>query len=196
MRSRLFAVAMAACIPVLVFAQRGGGSAPSADIKEPSSSRPSGGGSGAKSPSSRDFSDLNPASFLVDKRKKISLADSTVAQLKALGKQIDDRNKSFFASYDSVRKWTMPITDNNATRNMKDLTATAQQQLQSGSTAEQVKMQSSMRDLRLMMSEFRTRRKADAEESLKVIPEAQKKAAADLVVQQDGELDKLIGGRP
>lgn len=196
MRKLVFAVAMAAGIPMVAFAQRGGGSAPSADIKEPaSSSRPSG-GSGARTPSSRDFADLNPAALLVDKKKKISLADSTVAQLKALGKTIDDRNKSFFASYDSVRKWTIPIADNSGTRNMKDLSATAQQQMSSGSTAEQAKMQASMRDLRLMMNEFRIRRKADAEESLKLVPETQKKGAADLIAQQDGDLDKLVGGRP
>ena len=64
------------------------------------------------------------------------------------------------------------------------------------SAGEQAKMQSSMRDLRGMMAEFRERRKADAADALAVVPEAQKKAATDLVTQQAGDLEKLIGGRP
>jgi hypothetical protein len=201
MRNRFFAVALAACIPVVVFAQRGGGSssAPSSDIKEPSSSRPSGGMSGAKTPSSRDFADLNPASLLVDKKKKISLADSTVAQLKALSKQIDDRNKAFFSAYDSVRKWTIPLASGSAGSASRPgfQPGDAQLATSTSSAAEQAKMQSSLRDLRQMMNEFKTRRKTDTDESLKLVPEAQKKGASDLIAQQDGDLDKLIGaGRP
>jgi hypothetical protein len=196
MRTRLFAVAMTICIPAISFAQKGGGSkaGPEGAPASPSSSA---GSMAVKAPSSRDLADLSPAALLVDKKKKASLADSTVNQLKALAKQFDERNKPFYAAYDSTRKWTLPISDNSSTRKMKDLTATAQQQMQSGATAEQEKMQSSMRDLRIMMTEFKVRRMANSEEALRLIPEAQKKAAGDLLTQQDADLDKLIGaGRP
>jgi len=194
MRTRLFAVVMTVCIPTIAFAQRGGsGSAPGSD---PAPSRAAG-SSSAKAPSSHDLAELSPAALLVDKKKKASLADSTVAQLKALAKQFDERNKAFYVAYDSTRKWTMPLSDNVASRNMRDLTSAAQAQMQSGSPAEQAKMQSSMRDLRVMMTEYRERRKTSAEEAMALVPEAQKKSAADLLSQQDADLDKLIGaGRP
>jgi hypothetical protein len=195
MRTRFFAVAMTVCIPAVAFAQRGGSSsAPGKDDPAPSRAA---GSSSAKTPSSHDLADLNPAALLVDKKKKASLADSTVAQLKSLAKQFDERNKTFYAAYDSTRKWTMPISENVATRNMRDLTSNAQQQMQSGSPAEQAKMQASMRDLRVMMTEYRERRKTGAEEAMALVPEAQKKAATELLSAQDGDLDKLIGaGRP
>jgi hypothetical protein len=194
MRSRLIAVAMTVCIPAVSFAQKGGKAGPEGT---PASSSSSGASIAMRAPSSRDLADLSPAALLVDKKKKASLADSTVNQLKALAKQFEERNKAFYAAYDSTRRWTLPISDNSSTRKMKDLTATAQQQMQSASPAEQEKMQSSMRDLRIMMTEFKVRRMTNSEEALKLIPEAQKKAAADLLSQQDTDLDKLIGaGRP
>jgi hypothetical protein len=191
MRTRLLAVIMTVCIPAIAFAQRGGsGSAPGSD---PAPSRAAGSMS-AKTPSSRDLADLNPAALLVDKKKKASLADSTVAQLKALGKQFDERNKPFYSAYDSTRKWTIPVSDNVPTRSTRDMGLNPQQP---PTPAEQAKMQSSLRDLRMMMAEYRERRKTGAEEAMALVPEAQKKAAADLLSQQDADLDKLIGaGRP
>ena len=189
MRTRLLAVALTVCMPAISFAQKGSGTKAAPDDAPGGSS----GSSSMRTPSSRDLADLSPAALLVDKKKKASLADSTVNQLKALAKQFEERNKEFYSSYDSTRKWTMSISDNNSTRKMKDLTATAQQQMQSGSPAEQAKMQASMRDLRVMMAEYRERRKTGAEQAMALIPESQKKAAADLLSQQDAELDKLIG---
>lgn len=194
MRTRLLAVVLTVCIPAIAFAQKGtSGAGPGSD---PPASRAAG-PSGVKTPSSHDLADLNPAALLVDKKKKASLADSTVAQLKALSKQFDERNKTFYATYDSTRKWTIPVSDNVASRNMRDLTSAAQQQMQGGSPAEQAKMQASLRDLKVMMAEYRERRKTGAEEAMALVPEAQKKAASDLLSQQDADLDKLIGaGRP
>ena len=57
-------------------------------------------------------------------------------------------------------------------------------------------MQSSMRDLRQMMGQFRELRRTDVNDALAVVPDAQKKAATDLLSQQDGDLDKLVGSRP
>jgi hypothetical protein len=193
MRTRIIAVALAACIPAAVFAQKG--AAASAPADQGSSS---GSSSGAKSPSSRDLVELNPAALLVDKRKKIPLADSTVNQLKAVQKKINDRNAQFFATYDSTRKWTMPLTTSGSSAQSFGLHGGVDSKIAEAKTspAEQAKMQSSMRDLRGLMADFRERRKADVADALSLVPEAQKKAAADLLTQQDGDLDKLLGGRP
>ena len=155
--------------------------------------------SGARTPSSRDLVDLNPAALLVDKRKKIPLADSTVTQLKAAVKKINERNAQFYATYDSTRKWTMPISSSSSSSQSFGLhggVGDSKIAAPTTSPAEQAKMQSSMRDLRGLMADFRERRKADVADALNLVPEAQKKAAGDLLTQQDADLDKLLGGRP
>jgi hypothetical protein len=195
MRTTVIAVALAACIPAAVFAQRGGGASSAAD---PAPSPAASSSSGAKSPSSRDLSDLNPAAMLVDKRKKVPLADSTVAQLKTIAKKISERNATFFATYDSVRKWTIPLTSSRSSAQSFGLHGGIgdSKMAETTSAAEQAKMQSSMRDLRGLMADYRERRKTDVTDALSVIPEAQKNVVTDLVGQQDGDLDKLIGARP
>lgn len=194
MRSPILAVALAACLPAAAFAQKSRGGDPTT----PGGSSAPTAAPSARAPSSRDLADLNPAAMLVSKHKKASLADSTVKQLKAVEKKIDERNASFFATYDSVHKWTMPLASGAVTSTAKPGFVPGDNQLatSTSSPAELAKMQSSMRDLRLLMVDFRDRHKADAADALEVIPEAQKKAAGDLLSQQDGELDKLIGGRP
>jgi hypothetical protein len=194
MRTPIIAVALAACLPAAGFAQKG------AAVAAPADQGPSSGGSssGAKSPSSRDFVELNPAALLVDKRKKIPLADSTVSQLKAVQKKINERNAQFYATYDSTRKWTMPLSSSSSSAQSFGLHGGVDSKIAEAKTspAEQAKMQSSMRDLRGLMAEVRERRKADVTDALNLVPEAQKKAAADLLTQQDGDLEKLLGGRP
>ena len=195
MRTRLFAVALTVCIPAAVFAQkRGGGGDDKTGPPAPAPSASS--SSAARTPTSRDLADMNPAALLVDKKKKASLADSTVAQLKAVARKIEERNKPFFTTYDSVRKWTIPLADNVSARAMKDLSTTAQQQMSSSSPAEQAKMQSSLRDLKNLMTEYKSRRETDIADALAAVPDAQKGAATALLSQQNDDLDKLIGGRP
>ncbi len=195
MRTRLFAVALfsTVCIPSLVLAQRtrgGGGDPPTSSAPKPSSSSP-------KAPSARDLQDLNPASLLIDKKKKASLPDSTVAQLKAAEKKINDRNAQFFATYDSVRKWTMPLAAAGPVAQGAGLHGFSAGDnslaASTSSSAEQVQMQSSMRDLRKMMTDYRDRHSADVADALAIVPDAQKKAATDLLNSQSSDLDKLIG---
>jgi len=193
MRNRLIATVLVACIPAVSFAQRtrGGG-----DPSGSPASAPASGGS-AKTPSSRDLSDLNPASLLIDKKKKASLADSTVAQLKAVEKKINERNAAFFASYDSTRKWTMPLASGSAASSRPGFSpGDAALSTSTSSTGEQQKMQASMRDLKAMMADFRERHNADVSDALGVVPDAQKKAATDLLDGQNKDVDKLVGGKP
>lgn len=196
MRIRLFAAALAACIPAAASAQRTRGGAQAPDplaAAAPSSPVV------AKSPTSRDLADFDPVALLINKRKKIQLADSTVAQLKAVEKKVSDRNVPFFATYDSVRTWTMPLSSSNPATQGFGLhggVADAKLAPPPASPAEQAKMQSSMRDLRALMADYRERRKTDVADALGAVPDAQKKAAADLLARQDSDLDKLLGGRP
>jgi hypothetical protein len=195
MRTRLFAVALVStvCIPSIALAQRtrgGGGDPPTSSAPSSSSS------SSAKAPSARDLQDMNPASLLIDKKKKASLPDSTVAQLKAVEKKINDRNAQFFATYDSVHKWTRSVSAAGPVAQGAGMHGgVGDQALAAGSNsaAEQAQMQSSMRELRKMMAEYRDRHSTDATEALAVVPDAQKKAATDLLNSQSGDLDKLIG---
>ena len=62
------------------------------------------------------------------------------------------------------------------------------------SPAEQAKMQSSMRDLHILLAQFRDRHKTDVDDVLAVIPEPQKKAAQDIVGQQDPDVQKAAAG--
>jgi hypothetical protein len=193
MRARLFPVALAVCIPAALLAQKGSKSDPT-----PTTSGAMGGSGGMKTPSSRDLADLNPASLLISKRKKIPLADSTVAQLKAIEKTITQRNASFFVTYDSIRRWTVPLASSTASTAMQPgfTDADRTKAAPAPSPAEQARMESSMRDLRALMGGFRQRRSADVTDALAPVPDAQKKAATDLLTQQDGELDRLFPGRP
>ena len=193
MRARIFTVALSvAVMPSMVFAQKGGGGAPAAPA---STSSPT--AAMVKLPSARDLQDLNPASLLIDKKKKASLPDSTVAQLKAVEKKINERDKQFFATYDSVHKFTRNMAADNGPAGGSQMMHGGQgdSKLTSGgpSTAEQAQAQSAARELRKMMAEYRDLHSADVTDALAVVPDAQKKAATDLISAQNGDLDKLIG---
>ncbi len=193
MRTRLFcAVAIAACIPAAVFAQRTRGGDPSGVTSGAMAPPPT----TVKAPSGRDLQDLNPASLLIDKKKKASLADSTVAQLKAVEKKINDRNAQFFATYDSIYKWTRspaaaaPVAAGAGMHGG----ATDQAISSSASSAgEQAQAQAAMRELRKMMADYRDRHSADMTDALAVVPDTQKKSATDLLNSQNSDLEKLIG---
>ncbi|HEY2850918.1 MAG TPA: hypothetical protein VGI97_13645 [Gemmatimonadaceae bacterium] len=195
MRTRFAAFVVAVCIPAAAFAQKKGRGAGNADAPDPAASA---GPSAARMPSSRELAGMNPAGLLADKHKKLSLPDSVVKQLKALQKAIDNRNAPIMAQYDSIHKWTMPLASSSSGTAMspgfsdvdKSRAAT------DPSPAEQAKMESSMRDLRRVVADYRERRKADVTDALAMIPDAQKQAATDLLTQQDVDLDKLVGGRP
>ncbi|MFI5231814.1 MAG: hypothetical protein ACHQSE_04810 [Gemmatimonadales bacterium] len=194
MRKQLAAVVLAACIPAALIAQKKGGSGRT-DAPDPAASA---GPSARNMPSSRDLVRMNPATVLVDKRKKLTLPDSVVQQLKAVQKTIDDRNAPLLAQYDSIHKWTMPLASSSSGSAMSPGFSDADKTRAAvgPSPAEQAKMESSMRDLRRVVADYRERRKADVTDALAKIPDAQKPAATALLAQQDADLDKLVGGRP
>ncbi|MGH7654062.1 MAG: hypothetical protein ACREN6_05300 [Gemmatimonadaceae bacterium] len=195
MRKQLAAFVFAACIPAALLAQKKGRGAGVADAADPAASA---GPSARNMPSSRDLVRMNPAALLVDKHKKLTLSDSVVKQLKVVQKTIDGRNATLMAQYDSIHKWTMPLASSSSGSAMSPgFNDADKSSAASGpSPAEQAKMQSSMRDLRNLVADYRERRKADVTDALAMIPDAQKAAATELLTQQDADLDKLIGGRP
>jgi hypothetical protein len=61
------------------------------------------GGRGFAVPRSSDVDDHSPVGVVLDKRKKLALADSQVTALRAVAKQLNQRNADFYRSWDSVR---------------------------------------------------------------------------------------------
>lgn len=171
MHSRsVVALALVAILPACAFAQR----ARIATNKSPDdpASAPS-----VRYPTVRDVEDHNPASLLVDKRKKLALADSIVAQLKSLEKVFKARNAPTLAMYDSVRRKIIESLALDAT----DATPGLQQQDQ------QNKM-----GLRNLFAALREQRAKDAEEALALVPEGSKKAATDFLKDQGQDFDRMM----
>jgi hypothetical protein len=196
MRTRFVAIVLAAGIPAIAFAQKKGGGAGVSDNSDPAAGA---GPSARNMPRSSDLVRMNPAALLIDKRKKLTLSDSVAKQLKVVQKTIDDRNAPMMVQYDSIHKWTMPLSSSASAASSSKPGFSDADKSSAASTpspAEQAKMQSSMRDLRKLVADFREQRKKDVADALVVVPDAQKAAATDLLTQQDADLDKMVGGRP
>jgi hypothetical protein len=167
----IVALALLVAIPAAAHAQRGG-----RDTKEAKAATPKPKPQ-VRYPTVRDIEDHNPASLLVDKRKKLSLADSTVAQLKALEKANKAHNVETLAMYDSVRRRI------NSSLAQDDTEATPGLQMEN---------QRNKLGLRNLFGELSDRRKKDAQDALALVPESSKKAAADLLTDQGDDLDRLM----
>jgi hypothetical protein len=169
----------AVLVPSLALAQRGGGRGRSDDTPAGPRTAPQ-----RPMPTARDIEEMNPASLLVDKRKKIGLADETVSALKTLAASIKERNKSALSAYDSVRRKVRPS-------NFGDKTS------QAPSTAEQQDMRQAMTAMRQIVQSLRAQRIVDTEETMKLVAdETQKQKAIEFLKDQDEDFDKMLpGGR-
>ena len=173
MRSRsMVALTLVAVLPAWAFAQRSGGRIATNKSPADPASTPT-----VRYPTVRDVEDHNPASLLVDKRKKLALADSTVAQLKALEKSFKVRNAPTLAMYDSVRRRIITSLALDATD------ATSAMQLQD---------QQNRLGLKNLYAALREQRTKDAEEVLALVPEGSKKAASDLLKDQGEDFDRMM----
>ena len=171
MHSRSIVVlSLVATLPACAFAQRGR----MATNKSPDdpASVPT-----VRYPTVRDVEDHNPASLLVGKRKKLALADSSVAQLKTLEQSIKARNAPTIAMYDSVRRRIIQSLALDAT----DATPALQQQDQQNKLG--------LRNLYIALREQRVK---DSAEALALVPEVSKKAAADLLKDQGEDFDRMM----
>jgi hypothetical protein len=157
-------------IPTCGFAQKGR----MATEKSPSDPPPA---PTVRYPTVGDIEDHNPASLLIDKRKKLALADSSVTQLKALEKSFKARNAPTLAMYDSVRKRIVAALALDATN------ATPTLQLQD---------QQNKQGLRNFYASLRDQRAKEAEEALALVPESSKKAAMDFLNDQGKDFDRMM----
>jgi hypothetical protein len=134
-------------------------------------------------PAASELQRFNPAAFMVDKRRKLSLADSQVTAMNALRTKINDRNGPLFARYDSIRKDFKPPKPQDRER--------------TGSTPEtdSVRMAAmrQMRELRDLVDSISARRTADVGDVLNYLrDETQHRTAVELLNEQDRDFtDKL-----
>jgi hypothetical protein len=176
-RKLVILVALAALIPTLASAQRGGGG--SGGGSRAGGSR--GGGASFKIPSRGDLEDLNPASFLIDKRKKIGLNDEQVAALKLVETHIKERYKINLVVYDSLRRNARPMqgSDRGA----------------APSQAEQDEMRRAMQGLQMALTAVRNQRTADIDEALGALTDPAVKAkAAEILKEQQEDFERLMPG--
>ena len=134
-------------------------------------------------PSANDIQKFNPAALVIDKRKKVALADSQVTALTTVRGRIYERNGEILARYDSIRKEFRPPR--------------AQDQNRTGSTPEtdsvRIASLNQMRTLRQLLDSITSRRTTDVREVLDYLTDdKQHKAAVELLNDQDRDFtDKL-----
>ena len=164
--------------PTVLLAQRGMGGMGGGGRRNGGMGGNNGGNRSApKFPVAKDLEKLNPAALLVDKRKKLSLTDSQVAPLKTLELKIYERNGALLAQYDSVRKDYRPPSG--------QATTAADDKAQADAIAQ-------MRMMRSILDQLIDRRRADVQEALSLVPEEQKKKAAEFLDKQDKEFLEQI----
>ena len=206
MRNRALVLCAMLAIPFGAVAAQGGGrggrggaatAGGGAEVAAPRFQRPATAG---------QIEDLNPARLLVDKRKKLSLADSQVAQMKVLEKKITERNKDLLTHYDSVRDdmrfgnvapapGSMAATmgtggsgRKNASSGMGTTTQTPE---------EAARLREQLIALRVIGMQIRERRPADLADALALLTPDQQKKAEEFVKEQEEEVNRLLpaGGR-
>lgn len=138
-----------------------------------------------KLPAASELQRFNPAALMIDKRKKVTLADSQVTALIEIRNTINERNAPLLARYDSIRKDFSPPKPQDRDR--------------VGSTPETDSVRttalSQMRTLQSLLDSLSARRTADVGDVLAYLTDAtQHRAAVKLLNEQDRDFsDKLPG---
>jgi hypothetical protein len=200
MRKNILLLCAAIILPLAASAQRRGGGSSG---EEGRSARP------AKPPTAGQLEDLNPARLLIDKRKKLSLADSQVTQLKALDKKIGERNAAIYAEYDSVRKeirfpsngpqgGEMGASMGTGARGNRNRASGASAGTGGGGanpdmTPEAMaKMRAQLQALAAIALKIQERRPTDIAESLALLTPDQSAKAQEFVAEQNTEFDRIL----
>ena len=142
----------------------------------------------------KEIEALNPAQLLIDKRKKLSLADSQVAALKLLQGRIYERNADLLVSYDSIRK-EIKIPDGPAGGGGMGGGRGGPPSGGGGasmSDEEMAALKSRMQALMAVTKQLRARRQVDVAETLTLVGHDQLKKANELLVSQTEEFDSLL----
>lgn len=149
-----------------------------------------GGGSRApnmKFPAAKALEKYNPAALMLDKHKKLSLADSQVALFRQMEQRIFERNATLLTRYDSLQKDFRPPRFDASGGGAGDPTA--------DSTRRAAMMQ--MRQLRTLVDSLQDRRRTDVQEVLGALSdEGQRKQAAEFLDKQDVEFSKEFPAPP
>lgn len=138
-----------------------------------------------KLPAASNLQRFNPAALMIDKRRKVTLADSQVTALIEIRNMINERNAPLLARYDSIRKDFSPPKPQDRDR--------------VGSTPETDSVRttalSQMRTLQSLLDSLSARRTADVGDVLAYLTDAtQHRAAVKLLNEQDRDFsDKLPG---
>jgi hypothetical protein len=117
----------------------------------------------------------NPATLLVEKRKKLDLDDATVASLKTLAATIDERNAPLISTYDSLR-----------TR-MRTGDAVA------GAAGDEARARN--RAMGETVRAIKSPREEDKAAALALVPADKQEEAKKLLAQQDQDLTKATESR-
>lgn len=191
MRVRVSLFAIVLLLPSIALAQRGG----MGGMGGMGGGRRGGGMGGErgargaeppKFPEAKDLQNFNPASLIIDKKKKLSLADSQVAALKGLETKIYERNAALLVRYDSLRSAYRPPSRDAG----RDAPAP------SADSTRMVAM-TQMRGMRTLLDSLAERRRVDVHETLDLIAdEKTKKKAAEFVDDQDKKFNELIPQLP
>ena len=177
MRILKLAVLLLAAAPTVLLAQRGMGGMGGGGRRNGGMGGNGGYRSAPTFPIAKDLEKLNPAALLVDKRKKLSLTDSQVAPLKTLELRIYERNGALLSQYDSVRKDYRPHSGQAVTA--------ADDKAQADAITQ-------MRLMRSILDQLIDRRRTDVQETLSLVPEEQKRKAAEFLDKQDREILEQI----
>lgn len=185
MRSAVF-LALTTALPAAVHAQRGGGGGVSRPTARPALDMPD--MPVLRAPSLRDVQELNPAWKLLDKRRKLALTDSQVAQLKAIEQRIADRDKPLLVTYDSVRRDFHPPE----ARSMSGL-SDAEKAAMQPSDVELARPRMQLRVMQNIIGLIARERPRDVEATLAICTDgAQKKKAMDYLKDQDDDLARML----
>lgn len=185
MRSLVF-IALTTALPAAAHAQRGGGGGASRATARPTLDTPD--MPALRAPSLRDVEELNPAWKLLDKRRKLALTDSEVAQLKVIEQRIADRDKPLLVTYDSVRRDFHPPAA-HAMSGLSDAEKAAMQP----SDVELAKPRMQLRVMHNIIGLIAKERPHDVDATLAIVTDgAQKKKAMDYLKDQDDDLARLL----
>lgn len=140
-----------------------------------------------KFPSAKSLEKYNPAALLLDKHKKLKLADAQQTQLTGLRLQIFERNATLLARYDSVqRDFHMP----QASQRRGEEPSPAADSTRRTAMRE-------MRELRQLADSLQDRRRADVRDVLTALADdTQRKQAAEYLDKQDIEFSKEFPAPP
>lgn len=143
--------------------------------------------SNMKFPAAKTLEKYNPAALMLDKHKKLSLADSQVALFRQMEQRIFERNAMLLARYDSLQKDFRPPRI--------DARGGGASEPAADSTRRVAMIR--MRQLRTLGDSLQGRRRTDVQEVLGALTDAaQRKKAAEFLDKQDEEFSKEFPAPP